>query len=200
MTDRCIHVVDDDPGVREALAMMFSTADIESRAYESAEAFIASRFVRDPVCLVLDYRLPGMSGLDLLRRLRDAGSRAAVIMLTGHADVPTAVAAMKLGAFHFIEKPLDGETLLNAVEEALARTIQTQDEGDETRAFRARLGTLSPREREVYDLMVEGMPTKVIAGKLDLSTRTAEHHRAAVMHKLDAKSISHLMRLALQHN
>jgi len=200
MTDRCIHVVDDDPGVREALALMFSTADIDTRAYESAEVFLASRFANEPVCMVLDFRMPGMSGLELLRRLRVAGSQAAVIMLTGHADVPTAVAAMKLGAFHFVEKPLDGETLMTAVEEALASKAQTQDEGAETRAFRTRLGTLSPREREVYDLLVEGMPTKVIAGKLDLSTRTAEHHRAAVMHKLEAKSISHLMRLALQHN
>jgi len=195
-----VHIVDDEPAVRESIATLLSTAGIESITHESAEAFLASGAHKAPVCAIVDNRMTGMSGLDLLRRLKDLRSEATIIMLTGHADVPTAVAAMKLGAFHFVEKPLDGETLMTAVEEALASKAQTQDEGAETRAFRTRLGTLSPREREVYDLLVEGMPTKVIAGKLNLSTRTAEHHRAAVMHKLEAKSISHLMRLALQHN
>ncbi|MGO9744112.1 MAG: response regulator transcription factor [Roseiarcus sp.] len=197
MTEPLVHVIDDDPGVREAIELMFSTAGIATRGYGSAEAFLYSEAALEPACVVLDNRLPGMSGLELLRRLRDDNSEATVVMLTGHADVPTAVAAMKLGAFHFIEKPLDGETLLNAVEEALSRAEKQFDGDVEVRAFHARRATLSPREAEVFALLIEGAPTKVIATSLDLSTRTAEHHRAAVMRKLQAKSISHLMRMAL---
>ena len=200
MTERCVYVVDDDPGVREAIALLLSTAGIATRAYGSAEAFLDSGLAFDPVCMVLDYRLPGISGLDLLRRLKNAKSDTAVIMLTGHADVPTAVAAMKLGAFHFIEKPLDGETLLSAVEEAFSRADKSSDASEEARAFRARRETLSPREAEVFDLMLEGAPTKVIATRLDVSNRTAEHHRSAVLRKLQARSISHLMRMALNLN
>lgn len=198
MTERCVHIVEDDVGVREAMALMFSTADISTRCYESAEAFLASDHAQAPVCVVLDHRLPGMSGLDLLRLLREARSSATVVMLTGHADVPTAVAAMKLGAFHFIEKPLDADILLQAVEEALSQARLSGAGDAEARAFLDRLETLTPREREVCDLLSEGLPTKTIAVRLNLSTRTAEHHRAAVMRKLDVGSISHLIRLTLK--
>ena len=119
---RKVYVVDDEREVREAIALLLSTADIEAATYESAEAFLGRAAGQGPICIVLDNRLPGLSGLDLLRQLRLERPQASVIMVTGHGDIPTAVAAMRLGAFHFIEKPFDGEALLGAVEEALAQT------------------------------------------------------------------------------
>jgi two-component system response regulator FixJ len=144
--------------------------------------------------------MSGISGLELLKRLRDLGSEATIVMLTGHADVPTAVAAMKLGAFHFVEKPFDGEALLDAVEEALSRADKIGDEIAEANAFARRHQSLTQREAEVFALLMEGLPTKTIAARLDITGRTAEHHRAAVMRKLEARSISHLMRMSLSVN
>jgi len=195
-----VHIVDDEPAVRESIATLLSTAGIESITHESAEAFLASGAHKAPVCAIVDNRMTGMSGLDLLRRLKDLRSEATIIMLTGHADVPTAVAAMKFGAFHFVEKPFDGEALLSAVEEALSRADKIGDEIAETNAFAQRYQSLTLREAEVFSLLMEGLPTKAIAAKLDITGRTAEHHRAAVMRKLEARSISHLMRIALNVN
>ena len=192
-----VHIVDDEEEIREAVSMLLSTADIETRAYRTAEAFLDAAPTDAPVCLILDHRLPGLSGLELLERLSKTRSDATVIMMTGHGDVPTAVTAMKLGAFHFVEKPFDAEALLTAVEEALSRAKETLDLQAESKAFRSRLSQLTQREEEVFALLLDGLPTKVIAGKLDITTRTTEHHRAAVMHKLGARSISHLIRMAL---
>jgi FixJ family two-component response regulator len=194
---RRVHIVDDESEVREALALLFSTAGIEATAHESAEAYLEAVSLAEPACVILDNRLPGLSGLELLRRIAESGGQAAVIMMTGHGDVPTAVAAMKLGAFHFAEKPFDAEALLSAVEEALARAEAVQDLRAESQAFRSRRELLTQRENEVFELLIEGLPTKVIAGRLHITARTAEHHRAAVMRKLEARSISHLMRTAL---
>lgn len=195
-----VHIVDDDVEIREAVSMLLSTADIESRAYPTAEAFLEAAPRDTPVCVILDNRLPGLSGLELLERLSMTRKDATVIMMTGHGDVPTAVTAMKLGAFHFVEKPFDAEALLAAVEEALSRAKETHDLQAEGKAFRSRLSQLTQREEEVFALLLEGLPTKVIAGKLDITTRTTEHHRAAVMHKLGARSISHLIRMALTYS
>jgi two-component system response regulator FixJ len=195
-----VHIIDYEPALRESIATLLSTAGIEPITHESAEAFLASGVHKAAVCAILDNRMSGMSGLDLLRRLKELGSEATVIMLTGHADVPTAVAAMKLGAFHFVEKPFDGEALLTAVEEALSRADKIGDEIAETNAFSQRYQSLTTREAEVFALLMEGLPTKVIAARLDITGRTAEHHRAAVMRKLEARSISHLMRIALNLN
>jgi two-component system response regulator FixJ len=196
---RKVHIIDDEAGLRESLALLLSTAGVETTAYDSAEAFLSSGVYSAPSCVILDNRLPGLSGLDLLQRLKELRSKSNVIMMTGHADIPTAVAAMKFGAFHFIEKPIDGELLLAAVEEALAGIDKFGAEGSEQDGFAARLQTLTQRETEVYQLLIEGLPTKSIAARLDITGRTTEHHRAAVMRKLDARSISHLMRLALNH-
>jgi FixJ family two-component response regulator len=192
-----IHIVDDEPQLRESVALLLSTAGIGTVQHESAEDFLASGFVRAPICILVDNRMSGMSGLELLARLKELGSEATVVMMTGHADVPTAVAAMRLGAFHFIEKPFDGEALLAAVEEALTRAEKIVDGSTEARAFSEGVKALTQRETEVYDLLIQGLPTKLIAARLDITSRTAEHHRAAVMRKLDARSVSHLMRMAL---
>jgi two-component system response regulator FixJ len=195
-----VHIIDDEPALRESIATLLSTAGIEPLTHESAEAFLESGVHEMAVCAILDNRMTGMSGLELLQRLKELRSEATIIMLTGHADVPTAVAAMKLGAFHFVEKPFDGEALLTAVEDALSRADKISDEIAETQAFAQRCHTLTQREAEVFTLLLEGLPTKAIAAKLNITGRTAEHHRAAVMRKLEARSISHLMRVALSLN
>jgi len=195
-----VHIIDDEPAVRESIATLLSTAGVDTLEHVSAEAFLESGAYKAAGCAILDNRMTGMSGLDLLKRLKDLCSEATIIMLTGHADVPTAVAAMKLGAFHFVEKPFDGQTLLTAVEDALSRADRIGDEIAEVHAFGSRYKSLTQREAEVFALLIEGLPTKLIAARLDITARTAEHHRAAVMRKLEARSISHLMRISLNVN
>ena len=133
----------------------------------------------------------------MLKRIAATGADTAVILITGHGDVPTAVSAMKSGAFHFVEKPLDPEALLLTVEEALARTEESRDRQTQVLEFKSRSAALTQREREVFALLVDGLPTKLIAHRLGITPRTAEHHRAAVMHKMQAGTISHLVRMAL---
>ena len=141
--------------------------------------------------------MPGLSGIDLLKRIAESASDVAVIMITGYADVPTAVAAMRAGAYHFVEKPIDPEALLITVEEALARSDKILNGKSEAQEIKSRCALLTQREREVFDLLIEGLPTKLIAERLGITTRTAEHHRAAVLHKMQARTISHLVRMAL---
>jgi FixJ family two-component response regulator len=195
---RRVFVVDDEAEIRDALALLLSTAGIDTEEYASAEGFWENAPPPDePYCLILDHRLPGMSGIDLLAQIVERSKGAAVIMMTGHGDIPTAVRAMKLGAYHFTEKPFDAESLLSVVQEALARNeLRSEDEWEAAR-FRERRATLTEREAEVFELLIEGCPTKTIAARLDITTRTAEHHRAAVMRKLETKSIAALMRCTM---
>jgi FixJ family two-component response regulator len=195
--ERCVHIIDDEERVRDALAMLLSTAEIKSRAYASAEEYLASVRLSEPACAILDNQLPGLSGMELLKRTADAASNTAVIMITAYGDVPTAVSAMKAGAFHFVQKPFDAEALLNIVEETLARADEVRDLQAENQEFRARCALLTQREREVLTMLIEGLPTKLIAHRLGISARTTEHHRAAVMQKMQARTISHLVRMAL---
>jgi two-component system response regulator FixJ len=194
---RLVHIVDDEVRVRDALALLLSTAQIESRSYASAEEYLASVQWDEPACVVLDNQLPGLSGIDLLKRIAEAASDIAVIMITGYADVPTAVAAMRAGAYHFVEKPIDAEALLITVEEALARSDKLLNSKVEAQEIRSRCALLTHRERETFNLLIEGLPTKLIAHRLGITPRTAEHHRAAVMHKMQARTISHLVRMGL---
>jgi FixJ family two-component response regulator len=194
---RLVHILDDEVRVRDSLALLLSTAQIETRTYASAEEYLASVRWDEPACVVLDNQLPDLSGIDLLKRIAEAASDTAVIMITGYADVPTAVAAMRAGAFHFVQKPIDAEALLITVEEALARSDKVLNHKAETQEIRSRCALLTQREREVFDLIVEGLTTKLIGYRLGITSRTAEHHRAAVMHKMQARTISHLVRMAL---
>jgi two-component system, LuxR family, response regulator FixJ len=194
---RLVHIVDDEVRVRDSLALLLSTAQIETRTYASAEDYLASVQWDEPACVVLDNQLPGLSGIDLLKRIGESASDTAVIMITGYADVPTAVAAMRAGAYHFVQKPIDAEALLILIEEALARSDKVLDHKAEAQAIKSRCALLTQREREVFELLVEGLPTKLIAYRLGISARTVEHHRAAVMHKMQARTISHLVRMAL---
>ena len=194
--ERCVHIVDDEVKVRDALTLLLSTAQIESKSYGSAEEYLTLNPLKEPACVLLDNQLPGMSGIELLRRIVAATGKSTVIMITAYGDVPTAVLAMKAGAFHFVQKPFDAEGLLATVEEALSLGDDGREAPHEMKEFKARQALLTQREREVLALLLEGLPTKLIAHQLGISSRTAEHHRAAVIQKMHARNISHLMRMA----
>jgi two-component system, LuxR family, response regulator FixJ len=194
--ERRVHIVDDEAKVRDALTLLLSTAQIESRSYGSAEEYLTLNPLKEPACVLLYNQLPGMSGIELLRQIVAATRDSTVIMVTAYGDVPTAVLAMRAGAFHFVQKPFDAEALLATIEEALSRTDETRDDPNEIKEFNARQALLTQREREVLALLLEGLPTKLIAHQLRISSRTAEHHRAAVIQKMQARNISHLMRMA----
>src|ERR1700722_4452834 len=194
--ERRVHIVDDEAKVRDALSLLLSTAQIESSSYGSAEENLTLNPLKEPSCVLLDNQLPRMSGIELLRHIVASIRDATVIMITAYGDVPTAVLAMKAGAFDFIQKPFDAEALLVTVEEALSRTDETRDDPHEIKEFNARQALLTQREREVLALLLEGLPTKLIAHHLRISSRTAEHHRAAVIQKMQARNISHLIRMA----
>jgi two-component system response regulator FixJ len=194
--ERRVHIVDDEAEVLDALSLLLSTAQIESRSYGSAEEYLTLNSLKEPACILLDNQLPGMSGIKLLRHVVAATRDATLIMITAYGDVPTAVLAMKAGAFHFVQKPFDAQALLATVEEALSRSDEDGDAPLEMKEFKARQALLTQREREVLALLLEGLPTKLIAHQLRISSRTVEHHRAAVIQKMQARNISHLMRMA----
>jgi two-component system response regulator FixJ len=190
-------IIDDDAQLRDSIAVLLNTAKLLTIGFGSAEEFLNSDEAKRPACVLLDVRLPGMNGIELLTRLHDRGSAHVVVVITGHGDIPMAVAAMRAGAFHFAEKPFDPETFVSIVMEALARVERLADTLEQSRENAERYAQLSVREKQVLELLVEGRPSKLIAYDLGISTRTAEHHRAAVMKKMAAKSLSHLVRMAL---
>jgi FixJ family two-component response regulator len=194
---RVVHVIDDEADVCEALKVLLHTAGQEARTYPSAEDFLSEVRVAKPICLLVDVRLPGMSGLELVQRLQAGPVRPVVVMMTGHGDIPMAVKAMRAGALHFLEKPLDPDELLQTLEEALQRVSERVAEKAATSAIEARFRLLTPREQEVMALLAEGLPTKLLATRLGISTRTAEHHRAAVLKKMGARTVSHLVRMGM---
>jgi FixJ family two-component response regulator len=193
-----VAIVDDDPRLRDSLTQLLSTVGIEASAFTSAEEFLGSDMLRGHCCVLLDMKLPGMSGMKLLERLQHISTRRfAVIMVTGHGDVPTAVTAMRSGAFHFVEKPFDPETLLALVQDAFEHLGKAADERSRLTDIAARRDALTARELDVLRLLVDGLPSKLIAYELGISSRTAEHHRSAVMRKMEARTLSHLVRMAL---
>src|SRR5579859_5649554 len=189
-----VHLIDDDEGVRQALAFLLATAGHAVRVYDSGEAFLAALGAVQPGCIVSDVRMPGIDGLALQRRLKDMDVTLPVIIMTGHADVPLAVEAMKAGAIDFIEKPFDDEVLLSAIRVALSRQDATGKRDAELSQIRAKIDALPDRERQVLDGLIAGHPNKTIAYDLDLSPRTVEVHRANVMIKMGAGSLSDLVR------
>jgi two-component system response regulator FixJ len=192
-----VHVIDDDEAVRDSLAFLLDCEGMAVRTYESALAFLDDTTRREAGCIVTDVRMPGMTGLDLVRRLAALGVKDPVIVITGHADVPLAVQAMKAGVSDFIEKPFDNELLLGAIGRALSESRDRQERDEESRAVAARIDALSGRERQVLDALVEGKPNKIIAFDLGISARTVEIYRANVMSKMGAGSLSELVRMAL---
>ncbi|MCC6779986.1 MAG: response regulator [Hyphomicrobiales bacterium] len=192
-----VHVIDDDEAVRHSLAFLMQSADIAVETYDSATSFLDRVQEIESGCIVTDVRMPGISGIDLLRRLREVGVAMPVIVITGHADVPLAVEAMKIGAADFIEKPFDDEVLLAAVRAALAKHHSQSQHQAERAQIEARLATLSNRERDVLEGLVAGHANKRIAFDLGISPRTIEIYRANLMTKMEAASLSDLVRMAL---
>lgn len=193
-----IFVVDDDSAVRDALKLLLRSVGQAVETYGSGQEFIDAYSEDRPGCLVLDIRMPGMSGLELQQKLNERHSILPIIFITGHGDVPMAVEAMQAGAVDFIQKPFRDQDLIDRINQALEKDGNNRAALGERNDIRRRLETLTPREREVLDLVVHGKANKVIAGDLKLSQRTVEIHRARVMEKMQASSLAHLVRMVLE--
>ena len=191
-----VHVIDDDDDAREALAFMLKRAKFAVETYPSAAAFLSVASDVGGV-IVTDVRMPEMDGMELVQRLRALKVEIPIIVMTGHGDIPLAVAAMKAGVIDFIEKPYEGERMLGAIRGALDQREERDAHDAERTEYARRIETLSPRERQVLDGLVAGKPSKVIAYELDISPRTIEIYRAHVMTKTQARSLSELVRMAL---
>jgi two-component system response regulator FixJ len=196
-SDAAVHVVDDDVAVRKSLAFLLASEGLPVRLHESASTFLDDAPSIEVGCIVTDVRMPGIDGIELIRRLKARGIALPVIVMTGHADVPMAVEAMKEGAVDFLEKPFGDEVFLAAVRSALARQEKNSHHGTQVAEVQGRFEALSVRERQVLDGLVAGKANKVIAYDLGISPRTVEIYRANVMAKMQAKSLSELVRLAL---
>jgi two-component system response regulator FixJ len=192
-----VHVIDDDDAARDALRFMLEAAGVRVRTYESAHQFLTGLAKAEPGCVITDVRMPEITGIQLLERLKSTDNPFPVIVITGHGDIPLAVEAMKLGAADFFEKPYDDEALLAAVQSALNRQQDDAERQAAAAAVRSRLASLSQRERQVLDGLVAGHPNKIIAHNLQISPRTVEIYRANVMTKMEAASLSELVRMAL---
>ena len=191
-----VFVVDDDSSVRKGLSRLITKAGYETETFNSVRDFLARPSYDGPSCLVLDVRMPGLTGLDLQEALRAAGRRLAIVFITGWGDVRASVAAMKGGAVDFLTKPLDEGTLLAAVKQAVARTLAERRELARVTEVRQRISTLTPREAEVFALVVTGMLNKQIGDRLGIVEKTVKVHRARVMEKMQADSLAALVRLA----
>ncbi len=192
-----VHVVDDDAAIRDSLAFLLDTANLVSRTYESAAALLAHAADLEPGCIVTDVRMPDMNGLEMVRRLAEIGVRHPVIVMTGHADVPLAIEAVRAGVKDFIEKPFDDDALLASIRAAIADQAQAAEQAGRDTELRDRLASLSSRERQVLDGLVAGQANKVIAYDLEISPRTVEVYRANVMTKMQARSLSELVRMTI---
>ena len=194
---RIVHVIDDDEAVRSSLEFLLRTANIDVRAYDSAVSFLTNFKPTDRGCIIMDVRMPEMSGIELLRRLRDMSIEIPVIVITGHGDISLAVEAMKVGAIDFLEKPFEDDRVLAAIGFALDRSQEEGARSVERIQARERLAQLSQRERQVLDGLVAGSANKTIAFDLGISSRTVEVYRANVMTKMEANSLSELVRMAI---
>jgi two-component system, LuxR family, response regulator FixJ len=195
--DPIVHVIDDDEGVRESLEFLLRSSGITAQTYNSASDFLGALPPAGSGCVITDIRMPGMTGIDLLRRLGERRIMMPVIVITGHGDVPLAVEAMKAGAVDFLEKPFDDELLLRAVRAALDHSYENSARESERAEVETRLAGLTNRERDVLEGLVAGKPNKIIAFDLAISPRTVEIYRANVMTKMKAASLSELVRMAL---
>jgi len=191
-----VFVIDDDRMIREGLQSLIRSVGLRVETFASARDFLSARLPDAPSCLVLDVRMPDVSGLDLQRKLNDANIHIPLIFITGHGDIPMSVRAMKEGAQEFLTKPVRGQDLLDAIQKAVERDRSLRKERGEMADVRARFDSLTPREKEVLDLVVAGLLNKQIADELGTSELTIKTHRAHVMEKTGADSLAHLVRMA----
>lgn len=196
-SEAIVHIVDDDKAIRDSLTLLMRSVGFNSQSYDSAEKFLDEADYTSPGCLIVDIRMQGMSGLELQQLLNNKGINMPVIIITGHGDVPMAVQAMQAGAIDFLEKPYDNEMLVARIKQCLSEVSKSRDKSKLVAEAKTRLLRLTPREREVMNLLVAGKHNKIIAKELNISVRTAEAHRAKVMKKLHAESLSDIVRLAL---
>lgn len=193
-----VRIIDDSDAIRDSLRWLLSTVSLEAETYANADEFLAAWNAEVPGCLVLDLCMPGMSGLELQRRLEEQGVRIPIIFISGHGDIPTATAAMRAGATEFLTKPFSDEDLIRWVQRAVAQDLAQRAQAAEQAAVRERLSSLTPRERDVLDLVVAGRTNKEIGDALHISPKTVEMHRARVMEKMQADSAVALVRLCME--
>ena len=198
-TDSKVFIVDDDAGLRRSLRCLLESVKLPAVVFESAESFLEAYRVDLPGCLLLDVRMPGMSGLQLLEHLHLQGSLLPVILFTGHGDVPMVLQAMRSGVFAFLEKPTPPQQLLDHVQAALAKDRDMRDREWKRAIFQSRLNALTSREQQVLAMLLDGQPNKAIAMELGISDRTLEKHRKHVYEKLCARSLTELVRLLVLH-
>lgn len=198
MAEAVVHIVDDDAAMRDSVAFLLSSEDMQTRTYESARALLAQAGELAPGCIVTDIRMPEMNGLEMVGELKRRGVAHPVIVLTGHADVSLAVQAMKAGVVDFLEKPFEDEALLRAVRGALSRGQDEAERQRERKELGARAAQLTARERDVFEAVVAGDSNKAAAIRLGISPRTVEIYRAHVMTKMQAETLSDLVRMALK--
>ena len=191
-----IFVVDDDPSVRRSLARLLQSAGFLVETFPSAEDFLRCKPPESPSCLILDIRMPGLNGLELQEKMTAAGNLIPIVFITGHGTVPMSVKAMKAGALDFLQKPFDDRELLDAIQKALDRERQLREKKEEIRTIQRRVALLTPREREVFGLVVMGKMNKEIAYQLGVSEKTVKVHRARVMSKMEAQSLANLVRFS----
>ena len=191
-----VYIVDDNPSVRRALQRLLRSVGLESVAFTSARKFLEHEVADGPACVVLDVRMPRMSGLDLQRELTARGVDLPIIFISGHGDISMAVGAMKDGAVDFLSKPFNDQDLIDAIHRALAQHQQLRDDRAQREEIEVRVARLTPREREVLALVVTGLLNKQIGGKLGTTEKTIKVHRARVMEKMEAESLAELVRLA----
>lgn len=196
-TTPTIFVVDDDEPVRDAIGLLLDTVELRYECFESAASFLSGYTDKRTGCLVLDIRMPGMSGLELQEHLRTRNDPLPIIFITGHGDIPMAVEAMKKGAVDFIRKPFRDQELLDRIQEALSRDAENREHHADLQAVRDRAGHLTPREREVFERVAEGQANKVVAIDLAISERTVEIHRSQVMQKMEARNLADLVKMKI---